>query len=147
MKSSPEITLLGGRGRDRESRSGAAAALALAEAIASTLLFRRAIAFVLWVITPPAHVASISQAITSRLLIAATFSAGCFLLLIALLVVTVSLGRRSGPSPRLLAIIVFALVASLGFSAALVANLNSFSNRYQRAALTGRMTPESPNGR
>jgi hypothetical protein len=99
-------------------------------------------AFVLWAITPGSHLASVSEAIASRLLLAATLSAGCFLLLIALLVVTVLLGRRSSPSPRLFAITVFALVASLGRSAALVASLHSFSNRCQRAALTGRMISE-----
>ena len=137
-----ELTSMAGARRPPAAIFASAPALALVIAMASTLLFRRAIAFVLWVITPPADVASISQAISSRLLIAATLSAGCFLLLIALLVVTVLLGRRSGPSPRLFAITVFALVASLGFSAALVANLNSFSNRCHTIALTGPMSSE-----
>jgi len=137
-----ELTSMAGARRPPAAIFASAAALALVIAMASTLLFRRAIAFVLWAITPPAHAASVYQAIPSRLLIAATLSAGCFLLLIALLVVTVLLGRRSGPSPRLFAITVFALVASLGFSAALVANLNSFSNRCHTIALTGPMSSE-----
>ena len=137
-----ELTSMAGARRPPAAIFASAAALALVIAMASTLLFRRAIAFVLWAITPPAHAASVYQAIPSRLLIAATLSAGCFLLLIALLVVTVLLGRRSGPSPRLFAITVFALVASLGFSAALVVNLNSFSNRCHTIALTGPKSSE-----
>jgi hypothetical protein len=142
-----EIKSMAGGRRPRAAIFASAAALALTAAIASTLLFRRAVAFVLWVITPPAHVASVSDAIAARLLITATISGGCFLMLIALLIMTVLLARRSSPSPRFFAMTVFALVVSLGFSAALVANLYSFSNRYERAALTGRMTPESPNSR
>jgi hypothetical protein len=137
-----ELTSIAGTSRPRSAIFASAAALALVVAIASTMVFRRAMAFVLWAITPGAHLASGSQAIASRLLSAATLSAGCFLLLIALLVVTVLLGRRSSPSPRLFAITAFALVASLGCSAALVANLNSFSNRCQRVALTGPMSSE-----
>jgi hypothetical protein len=138
-----EVRSIGVARRTRTATFVSAAAFAIALGIAPALLFRRAIAFVEWAITP-GHVVvgSVSRAIETRLLATAMVSASCFLLLIALLVVTVLLARKSTPSPRFFVITVFALVASLGFSVAQVANLSSFANRYHTAARTGRLPAE-----
>lgn len=114
-------------------------ALALAAAVTPVLLFRKAMTFVLWVVTPPLQVSSVPEAIANRLQVTATVSACCLVVLIALLVMTVLLARRSGPSRLFFGITVIALVASLGLSAALVVNLRSFANGYRVAALTGQM--------
>jgi hypothetical protein len=122
------------------------ALFAFAFGFAPVLLFRRAIAFVFWAVTPGAHAAgtpagSVSQMVANRLWVTATISACGVLILIALLVLMVLLAHRSNPSRSLSVITMFALVVNLGLSAALVVNLTSFSNRY-RAALTGQIPSE-----
>lgn len=137
-----ELTSMAGARRPHAAIFASLAVLALVVGVTPALLFRRAVTFVLWAITPSAHVSSVSQTIATRLLVTATVSACCFLILIALVVMTVLLARRSSPSRLLFVITVFALVASLGLSAALVVNLRSFSNRFRVAALTGQMSAE-----
>jgi hypothetical protein len=132
-----ELTSMVGARRPRAAIFASLAAFALALGVTPAFLFRRAIAFVLWVITPPAHVASVSQAITTRLFVTATVSASCFVVLFSLVVLTVLLARRSSPSRLLFVITVFALVVSLGLSAGLVTSLHSFSNLHHRGALMG----------
>lgn len=127
-----------------ERRPGAAtfawlAALAFAAGVAPVLLFRRAVTFVLWAITPESRVTAVAEAIENRLRVTATVSACCFLILIVLVVATVLLGRRSHPSRFLFGIAVIALVVSLGLSAVLLVDLPSFMERFREAALTGRM--------
>ena len=132
-----EFTSVAGARRPRAAIFALLAAFALAAGAAPAFLFRRATAFVLWVITPPAHVASVSQAIATRLFVTATVSASCFVVLLLLVVLTVLFARRSSPSRLLLVITVFALVVSLGLSAGLVTSLHSFSNLQHRGALMG----------
>jgi hypothetical protein len=136
-RASKELTSMAGARRPRAAIFASLAAFALVVGAAPGFLFRRAMAFVLWVIIPPAHVASVSQAIATRLHVTAAVSASCFIILILLVVLTMFLARRSSPSRLLFVITVFALVVSLGLSAALVANLYSFSNLHHRGALMG----------
>lgn len=132
-----ELTSTAGVRRPRAAIFASLAAVALAMGATPAFLFRRAIAFVLWVIIPPAHVASISQAIATRLFITATVSAACFVILVSLVALTLLVARKSSPSRLVFVITVFALVVSLGLSAGLVANLHSFSNLHHRGALMG----------
>lgn len=132
-----ELTPVASARRPHAAIFGALAALSLALGVTPVVLFRRAMAFVLWAITPPAHVPSVPQAIATRLHFAATASVSCFVILIVLMLITVFLARRSGPSRFLFALTVSAVVVSLSFSAALLANFHSFSNLHHRGALIG----------
>lgn len=135
-----ELASEAGARRPRAALFASLTAFALAVGIAPAFLFRRAMAFVLWAIVP-GHASgpgpSVSGAIATRLLVTATVSASCFVILVLLVFLTVSLARQSSPSRLLFAITVFALVVSLGLSAALVANLHSFSDLHHRGALMG----------
>lgn len=143
-RASREMALLAGGRHPRAAIFASLAAIALAVGVTPALLFRRAVDFVLWIITPRAHpggvnAGSVSQDIATRLLVTATVSAGCFLILLALVVITAFLARRSNPSRALFIVTVFALVANLGLHAALVTNLHSFAQSYRTAALMGQM--------
>ena len=123
------------------------AVLALAVGVAPVLVARRTITLILWAISPRAHMGSIKptlipQAIDSRLLLTATVSVCCFLMLAAILVVTILLARRSCASRGVFAITAVALVASLGLSTVLAAKIHTFSNRYRTGALRGGIIPE-----
>ena len=132
-----ELTFTAGARHPRVAIFASLAVLALALGLTPIFLFRRAVAFVFWVITPAAHVPSVAQAISTRLFVTATVSASCFVMLILLVGLTVFLARRSSPSRLLFVITMLALVVCLGLSAALVTNLHSFSNRHHRGALMG----------
>ena len=142
-----ELTNLAGARRLPATIVALLTGFALVGGVIPVLLFQRAIAFVLWAITPAAHAGGRSadwlpRAIASRLLVTATVRACCALILIALVALTVVFARRFNPSRPLFVMTVFALVMNLGVSAVLVANLRSFSNRFHTAALTGRMPSE-----
>jgi len=131
-----ELAFPAGAPRPRFALFASLAGLALAAGVTSMFLFRRAIAFVLWAIVPRARVDSISEAIATRLSVTATASAACFVVLVLLTMFIVLLARKSSPS-RLFTITLFALVVSLGLSAALVTDLRSFSDLHHRGAISG----------
>jgi len=118
------------------------AGLALTGGVISVVLYRRAITFVLWAITPRAQTLDHPPIhdVAAHLFAAAALSACCFTIAIVLLVLTVWLARRTSPSRTFFAITVIALLASFGISGAFVVILHSLSNRLRTAALTGRMS-------
>jgi len=136
-----ELTATAGARRPRAAIVALLTAFALAAGVTPVVLFQRATRFVLWAITPDAHV-STSEVVASRLLMTATVTACCFLILIALLVMTVRLARSSTSRP-LFAITVFALAANFCISAVLITNLRSSSDRFRTAAFTGHYPPGS----
>lgn len=120
-------------------------ALAVAGGIASVLLFRRAIDFVLAAITPgmqPDAVAAVGvrEAVSGRLSLTAIAIALCFAVAIAPVIATLRLPRRDTPSHAARSVAVAALVVSLCVSSALVATLRSYSSRYLGVASHGQLS-------
>ena len=122
------------------------AVIALVSGATPVVLYRRAIKFVLWSITPRAETWSkpntIAHDVAAHLFRAAAASACCFVLVVMLLAVTIWLSRRSSPSRTYFAVTVIALVASFGLSCGLVVSLHSLSSRSHEAALNGGMFSE-----
>ena len=117
-------------------------ALALAGGIASVLLFRGAMAFVMMAVTPGMQSEvvrgrNVGEAISERLMLATVTIAFCFAVAIAQVILTLRLPRHAVPSRAAGRIAVAALVVSLFVSAALVASLRSYSGRYVSFALHG----------
>jgi hypothetical protein len=140
---------IAGRDVDRErlgrpATFAAVTALALAAGAAPILLFRRAIDFVLAAIlpatAPQVNAAARYQLIMDHLLTAAVVSAGCFVVLTAL-VITIVRSRHALASRRLAVVTVLALVLSLTIATTFVTTLHSSSTHYRDVALHGRAAP------
>jgi hypothetical protein len=145
LRGSPhEITLRAGVRSKSTAIFALFAGLALTGGAASVVLYRRAITFVLWAITPQAqtlgHPSTPLHDVTDHLFAAAAVSACCLTIVIVLLVSTVLIARRTSPSRTFFVVTVIALLASFGISGAFVVNLHSLSNRFRTAALTGKMS-------
>ncbi|HYI12989.1 MAG TPA: hypothetical protein VEK57_28340 [Thermoanaerobaculia bacterium] len=118
--------------------------LALAGGVTAVVLFRKAMAFVINAITPGQQVGvgpeGVVSAVTARLFTASAGSAVCFAVAVVLLAVAFR-SRRAQPSRASFGIAVFALVVSLGVSAALITELRAYSSHYRNIALHGGYKP------
>ena len=118
------------------------AGLALAGGVASVLLFRGAIAFVLAAVTPGAqpqgmNATNMMEMLNDRLTMTSAGIAVCFALVIVTMLLMFRPARRATPSRASLRLVVVALVVSLGVSTALVVGLRSYSARSFQVALRG----------
>ena len=115
--------------------------LALAGGVASVLLFRSAIAFVVAAAIPGAQPAgvnasNIEELVSNRLTIASAGIAVCFAVVIVALLLMFRSARPVTPSRPALRMVAIALVLSLGVSTALVVGLRSYSSRSLNVAFT-----------
>lgn len=120
----------------------ATSGLALAGGVASVLLFRGAIAFVLAAVTPGAqppgvNASNVAEAVSNRMTITSAGIAICFAIAMAQMLLMFRSARPVTPSRAARPVVAVALVLSLGVSAALVVGLRSYSSRSLDVAFHG----------
>lgn len=116
--------------------------LALAGGVASVLLFRSAIAFVVAAAIPGAQPAglnasNITEAVSNRMTLSSAGIAVCFAVVMVSMLRMFRSARRVTPWRPALRMVAVALVLSLGVSTALVVGLRSYSSRSLDVAFNG----------
>jgi hypothetical protein len=125
------------------------AGLALAGGVASVLLFRGAMAFVLKAITPGAqppgmNATNMPELVNNRLTMTSAGIAVCFAIVIVTMLLMFRPVRPATPSRASLRLVAVALVVSLGVSTTLVVGLRSYSSRSLSFALNGGPVSQLP---